>query len=226
MNNDFLDAASGLVFHYNQPNAVRDGRWWRGEPIWATAVKQGKKSAASFWVGSEAPIAGVRPTFWKPYDYSIPFAARLDELIRWLQLPPAERPAIVAFYLTETNAAGHRFGPDSPELAAAVATVDRCIGTLVARLHAEKIAANLIVVSDHGMTATARARGIVLEDFLPAGSYQVDYKYNFLAADGLYWVELSAKFGADGSGASTKVNKSSPNMAAAEAKAGVKLAAN
>lgn len=59
-----------------------------------------------------------------------------------------------------------------------------------------------------------------------AGSYQVDYKYNFLAADGLYWVELSAKFGADGSGATTKVNKSSPNMAAAEAKAGVKLAAN
>lgn len=59
-----------------------------------------------------------------------------------------------------------------------------------------------------------------------AGSYQVDYKYNFLAADGLYWVELSAKFGADGSGATTKVNRSSPNMAAAEAKAGVKLAAN
>ena len=59
-----------------------------------------------------------------------------------------------------------------------------------------------------------------------AGSYQVDYKYNFLAADGLYWVELSAKFGADGSGATTKVIKASPNMAAAEAKAGVKLASN
>ena len=59
-----------------------------------------------------------------------------------------------------------------------------------------------------------------------AGGYVVDYKYNFLAADGLYWVEISAKFGADGSGASTKVTKSSPNMAAAETKAGVKLAAN
>ena len=58
------------------------------------------------------------------------------------------------------------------------------------------------------------------------GSYQVDFKYNFLAADGLYWVEISAKFGGDGSGATTKVSKSSPNMAAAEAKAGVKLAAN
>jgi len=59
-----------------------------------------------------------------------------------------------------------------------------------------------------------------------AGAFQVDYKYNFLAADGLYWVELSAKFNADGSGATTKVTKASPNMAAAETKAGVKLAAN
>ena len=59
-----------------------------------------------------------------------------------------------------------------------------------------------------------------------AGGYAVDYKYNFLAADGLYWVEISAKFSADGSGATVKVTKSSPNMAAAEAKAGVKLASN
>ena len=58
------------------------------------------------------------------------------------------------------------------------------------------------------------------------GSFIVDYKYNFLAADGLYWVELQSKFAADGSGATSKVNKSSPNMAAAEAKAGVKLASN
>lgn len=59
-----------------------------------------------------------------------------------------------------------------------------------------------------------------------SNAYNVDYKYNFLAADGLYWVEISAKFNGDGSGAVTKVTKESPNMAAAETKAGVKLAAN
>lgn len=58
------------------------------------------------------------------------------------------------------------------------------------------------------------------------GKYNVDFKYNFLAADGLYWVEISAKFDQAGAGAAAKVTKSSPNMAAAEAKAGVKLAAN
>jgi hypothetical protein len=59
-----------------------------------------------------------------------------------------------------------------------------------------------------------------------AGSYTVDFKYNFLAADGLYWVELNSKFDGTGGNATTKVNKTSPNMAAAEAKAGVKLASN
>ncbi len=58
------------------------------------------------------------------------------------------------------------------------------------------------------------------------GNFVVDFKYNFLAADGLYWVEVSAKFDQSGGGATSKVTKSSPNMAAAEAKAGVKLAAN
>ncbi|MGA9657658.1 MAG: hypothetical protein WBQ60_00955 [Asticcacaulis sp.] len=59
-----------------------------------------------------------------------------------------------------------------------------------------------------------------------AGTYDVDYKYNFLGADGLYWVELSSKFSADGSNATTKVGRASPNMAAAETKAGTKLASN
>lgn len=59
-----------------------------------------------------------------------------------------------------------------------------------------------------------------------AGTYSIDFKYNFLGADGLYWVEGSAKFGAGGSNPTVKINKASPNMAAAEAKAGVKLAAN
>ena len=58
------------------------------------------------------------------------------------------------------------------------------------------------------------------------GNFQVDYKYNFLAADGLYWIEATAKFDGAGNNASVKVTKASPNMAAAEAKSGVKLASN
>lgn len=57
-------------------------------------------------------------------------------------------------------------------------------------------------------------------------AYNVDFKYNFLGADGLYWIEANARFNADGSGASIKISGKSPNMAAAEAKSGVSLASN
>jgi hypothetical protein len=57
------------------------------------------------------------------------------------------------------------------------------------------------------------------------GTIIVDYKYNFLGADGLYWVEAQGKFAANGTGP-IKVTKKSPNLEAAEAKSGVKLASN
>ncbi len=59
-----------------------------------------------------------------------------------------------------------------------------------------------------------------------AGTFQIDYKYNFLGADGLYWIEATAKFDSAGNNASVKVSKASPNMVAAETKTGVKLASN
>jgi hypothetical protein len=59
-----------------------------------------------------------------------------------------------------------------------------------------------------------------------AGTYSITYKYNFLSTDGLYWVDVAAKIGSDGSAKSVKVVKSSPNMVDAQAKSGVKLASN
>lgn len=175
INNHMFDPALGLFFNYNQPASVRDGRWWGGEPIWVTAVKQGRKSAASFWVGSEAEIEGVRPTYWKPYDYSIPFEKRLDELSGWLRLPAAQRPAVITFYLEETNTAGHNYGPASPELAAAVKLLDGRIGTLMDRLKAEGQSVNLVVVSDHGMTPCSADQVVILDDYVDLKRVQVDF---------------------------------------------------
>ena len=174
IDNAFFDPTLGAVFRFTQPGAARDSRWWGGEPIWVTAIKQGRKAATAFWVGSEAEISGVRPTFWQTFDYKIPFEQRLEELVRWLKLPPAERPAIVAFYLEETNSAGHRYGPRSAEVAAAIKLLDERITTMLGRLRAEKIEPNLVIVSDHGMTATSADRVVILEDHLDRASVQVD----------------------------------------------------
>ena len=175
INNHTFDPTLGEFFHYNHPASTRDGRWWNGEPIWVTAIKQGQKSACAFWPGSEAEIGGVRPTFFKPFDYSVPFQQRLDEVVGWLTLPANERPAIVAFYLEETNGAGHRYGHDSPELVAAVKLLDTRVGALVARLEREGIAANLIVVSDHGMTPCDADRVLLLDDYLDLATVQIDF---------------------------------------------------
>jgi predicted AlkP superfamily pyrophosphatase or phosphodiesterase len=175
INNDMVDAATGEVFHYKNPRNARAPQWWGGQPIWTTAVLQGRKSACYFWVGSEAENHGVHATHWKPFNYSIPFNERLDTVVSWLRLPEPERPAFIAFYLEETNSVGHVYGPDSPELAAAVRQLDEHLGAMLGRLEAEGIAANFIVVSDHGMTEVSADRVVILEDHISLAEVQVDF---------------------------------------------------
>ncbi len=175
INNDMFDPVTQRFFHSKSPASVHDGQWWGGEPIWVTAVKQGHPSASSFWVGSEAPIEGVRPTFWRPYDERVPFEQRLDEFSRWLHLPPDQRPLVITFYLEETNSVGHKFGPDSPELAATVKLLDARVGAIRDRLRAEHRAGNLVIVSDHGMTNISAERVILLDDYLDLSSVQLDF---------------------------------------------------
>ena len=60
--------------------------------------------------------------------------ARLDasrQVLAWLSLPEAERPSFVSLYFEEVDDAGHDFGPDSPELAAAAAQLDDALGALI-----------------------------------------------------------------------------------------------
>ena len=176
INNTFFDSALGSIFRYNQSASARDSRWWGGQPIWITAVKQGRASACSFWPGSEAEIGGLRPTYWKPYDYAgTSFEQRLDELVTWLRLPAAQRPAVVTFYLEETNGAGHRHGPDSPQLIAAITLLDARVGALSDRLRTEGIAPNLVIVSDHGMTSCDAERVLILDDYLDLATVQIDF---------------------------------------------------
>jgi predicted AlkP superfamily pyrophosphatase or phosphodiesterase len=180
INNEFFDPRLGRFFHYTLPADTAADRWWGGEPIWVTAEKEGLQSASYYWVGSEAAIGGVRPTFAKHFNaadyYRIPFAKRIDDVVGWLRLPPDRRPSVITFYLEETNSAGHKFGPDSPELAAAVKLLDGRLGALMDRLKSESLPVNLIVVSDHGMTAVSPQRVMVLEDYLDPSTVAVDFQ--------------------------------------------------
>lgn len=153
------------VFSMSKREEVQNPRWWLGEPIWVTAEKQGQRAGAFFFPGTEAPIMGVRPTFWKTYDGQIPNETRVDTILSWLDLPEAERPTIYTLYFSDTDDAGHAFSPDSKEVAAAVNKVDGNLERLFDGLRRRGIEhkVNLIIVSDHGM-ATVDQRNVVFLD--------------------------------------------------------------
>lgn len=154
---------------------VRDGRWWGGEPIWVTAERHGVRAAPYFWPGTEAEIAGVRPTFYAKYSDRVSHATRINTVLEWLGLPKARAPRFATIYFSDVDDASHRYGPFTPEADAAIARVDSCVGALVAgiaRLGLTEIT-NIIVVSDHGMAPIAPERTIFLDDFVSLDSLEV-----------------------------------------------------
>jgi alkaline phosphatase D len=149
--NRFYDPARKQTYAYSDLGTDRDGSWYGGTPLWSLAEKQGMRSACFFWPGSEAEIDGWRPTYYLHFDDHFPDEKRIDQVIAWLKLPPAQRPHLVTLYYSNVDHAGHEYGPDSPATAAAVAHLDQLVGNLWAKLAALELQIDLIVVSDHGM---------------------------------------------------------------------------
>jgi predicted AlkP superfamily pyrophosphatase or phosphodiesterase len=164
--NTVFDKGFNATFAMSNREEVQNGRWWLGEPIWITAEKQGQKTAPYFWPGSEAEIAGTRPTYWKPFDGKAPNEARVDMILSSLDLPPVERPTFLSLYFSDVDSAGHDFSPDSVETRNAVLKVDSDLGRLFDGLKARGIfkRVNLIIVSDHGMTTQDPKNAIVLDE--------------------------------------------------------------
>ena len=150
---NFYDPARKQRYAFNDPATVTDGSWYRGVPLWSLAEQQGMRAACFFWPGSEAKIAGQRPSYYLKYDDSVADQARIDQVIDWLKLPEAQRPHFITLYYSEVDHTGHQYGPDAPQTRDAVHHVDALIGTLRARLAATHLRIDLVVVSDHGMAA-------------------------------------------------------------------------
>lgn len=168
VSNNFIDPVTGLRFRLADTAVVRRAELWGGEPLWVTAVRQGRRAATFFWPGSDVAIGGVRPSRWKPYDGTVPDTVRVDTVLAWLALPSSERPSFIALYFSAVDDAGHAFGPASAAVAAAVLHVDSMLGRLVAGIGRLGLAGavDVVVVSDHGMTATSPDSLIVLDSLL------------------------------------------------------------
>jgi predicted AlkP superfamily pyrophosphatase or phosphodiesterase len=167
VHNTMRDAELG-GFKLSDREAVGNGRWWSGEPIWIGAQKAGLRSATMYWPGSEAAIGGVRPSQWRPFDEDVTAAQRVDQVLAWLDAPEATRPRIVTLYFDKVDHASHEHGPDSPQAHAALAETDAAIGRLRDGLAARGMLdrTNLVIVSDHGMAAVAPGHYVAVEDMV------------------------------------------------------------
>jgi predicted AlkP superfamily pyrophosphatase or phosphodiesterase len=172
VDNNFTCPIHG-VYRLGDRAAVENGVFYGGEPIWVTAEQQQVTAASYFWVGSEAPVKGIQPTYWKQYDGQVPYSNRIDTVLHWLSLPEQQRPRLVTFYFEEPDLTGHNKGPNSKEINLLVAELDSLVGVLITRLsklpHYNKI--NLIVTSDHGMIEISPDRYVDISSHTPREWY-------------------------------------------------------
>ena len=172
--NVMLDPVLGRFQTGNNP-AVRDARWFAGEPIWVTAARQGVRTATYFWPGSEAPIGDIRPHWFYAFDATTPRDTRVRRVLEWLAMPDSAAPGLVAVYFSDVDTEGHNFGPDAPETDAAIAHVDSAVGAIIDGIArqggTERV--NVMVVADHGMTEVSASRAIALDDYVAMDSLDI-----------------------------------------------------
>jgi len=162
VNNSFYDTKKKAMYYIGS-KAVRDSSWYGGTPIWTLAEQQGMLSASFFWVGSEAAIKGVRPTYYYTYSTAIPLKQRVDAVRNWLTLPEEKRPHLITFYISDVDHEAHHTGPGSVETANAVKLVDHYIAALTRVTDSLKLPVNYIFVSDHGMVEVDTSKPTILD---------------------------------------------------------------
>ncbi len=169
VDNTFYDSSRQKIYRINNRNAVEDGSWYGGTPLWVLAEQQQLLSASYFWVGSEAAIQDTHPTYYFRYNELTGIDRRIQQVVEWLSLPADKRPHLITFYFPEVDHAGHAYGPDSDSTRKAVQLVDAAIGKMTAEVARLQLPVNFIVVSDHGMTQADSTHAIKIpKDLIPA----------------------------------------------------------
>ncbi|XP_064625490.1 ectonucleotide pyrophosphatase/phosphodiesterase family member 3-like isoform X2 [Lineus longissimus] len=187
--NIMFDKKLGKVFRLSTSEKFNP-EWYQGEPIWNTVTKHNKTSASYFWVGSDVPVEGMYPKYYKNFTSGIPFEEEVDEVLKWIDMPEDKRPNFITMYFNEPDSAGHRYGPDSPEVKKQIEYVDSIIGMMMNGLVDREIhnCVNVIVVADHGMAETSCDRVVLVKDYVNLTNMYV-YSGTFGRINTEYFIE-------------------------------------
>lgn len=146
-------------------------KWWDdGIPIWNVLESQGVRTATAGWVGSEASINEIGPTYSIAYSNlmtKFPHE-RVDMVLGHLDRSGDARPHFLTLYHDDIDQNAHRFGVDSPEEKAAISRMDGMVGKLLDGLRERELLekTNIIIVSDHGMLSVDLEKKIYLDDYI------------------------------------------------------------
>jgi predicted AlkP superfamily pyrophosphatase or phosphodiesterase len=174
VNNHYYDASIDRDYSYNNRQVSLDSVWYAGTPIWVNAEKQGMVSASYFFVGTEAPVQGIQPTYYYDYDGTVPNIERVRKVLEWLLMPEEKRPHFITLYFSEVDDAGHRYGPHNDEkLQEAIRNVDQVLSVLFTATRQLQVPVNFILVSDHGMVEVSRERLINLDSLGIPSSWKI-----------------------------------------------------
>lgn len=175
--NTFWDPHMHKEFYYTDPERSMKPEWWNAEPIWETAELAQVPTAIHMWPGSEAHIGTIEPQYVDHYSSSEILETKVDRILGWLDQPgaldpgfdvKAPRPQLIAAYVPNVDADGHKYGPNSTEIRGTIAMVDTMLAQLFDGIEARNLTdiVNIVVVSDHGMATTDTSRLIQLEDLI------------------------------------------------------------
>ncbi|HTF19149.1 MAG TPA: alkaline phosphatase family protein, partial [Chryseolinea sp.] len=168
VDNNFYDPDTRVQYTSKNKKAVVDSIYYGGTPLWKLVQKNGMKAASYFWVGSE--VVNGHPDYYYAYDEKVPDLERVEQVLKWLALPSADRPRFTALYFSVIDDKGHQYGPNSEQIRNAVLHADSLLGQLMHGIAKTGLPVNVIVVSDHGMKGIEQRESsyLLLPEIVPA----------------------------------------------------------
>lgn len=173
VNNTFYDPTKKETYSMGDRAKVGDGSWYGGTPLWVLAEQQQMVSASMFWVGSEAAIKNIRPTYYYDFNDRMEVDKRLEAVKDWLSLPDEKRPHLITFYLSDVDHAGHSYGPDAPETERSVQRVDSIVMALTNVVGKTGLPVNFIFLADHGMTNVNREEPLPVPEVIDRNKFLI-----------------------------------------------------
>ncbi|KAL5106787.1 Bis 5'-adenosyl triphosphatase enpp4 [Taenia crassiceps] len=174
--NTFWDPTTEENYKYTDSKKNLQPQWFtmnNNEQLWLTNQRNGGKSGVVYWPSSDSRMYGEMEYVNFGLYSSLPsIRFRVDRVMDWITKPDVN---LVMMYFNEPDSSGHKHGPDSKEVLAALEKVNDGIAYLLQRIEQSDDfdePPNIIVTSDHGMTRVNHTKIVNVSAVLSPHEYR------------------------------------------------------